>query len=810
MLRNHVILFFRKAARRKAFAAINTVGLSVSFAGALLIYLYVSNELSFDRFHDNSGRLYRMHAAYAKPGEAVEEFPDTPLNLGPLLAQGFEDIESVTRMTEMSASLLVRAGDKTFNETGIYEVDSSFFHVFTGNIVAGDPDALKHPHMVVLSKSAAVRFFGEPGNAIGQELKVALYGEAAYTVGAVVADFPPNSHLKFNVLMSMDYASEELKPGNWLAHWPLTYVLLREGADVSAVQERLRQTTERILEPIYVERFGQGYQARKKAGGLQEYRFQSITDVHLRSAHMGGAGNITYVYIFAAIGAMLICIASFNYINLSTARSAWEAKGAGIRKVLGASGVQLYIQSITESVLVYLTASIGGLVIAGLVLLSGLPFLQLFIPDKTIPVFTAAMVVAVSCVLGVVTGLAPARLLGTFRPAQVLKGELAQGTKGAGLRRLLVTAQFVVSITLIICTLVIGRQLSFMQSMSLGFDKEHLLAVKNLGTLGDHKATLKDALSNESFVASSTLCNGTVGRPEQGAAFTPVELIEQNRGDVVVGIPIFIGDGDYLKTLGAKLLMGHSFPDGLPKANQQIILNEEALRAVGWQDRSEKDVIGKMIDVNGRRYELAGIVENYNYSSLRSKIEPMAIVSHYWQSYEMLLVRLKPGTTAQAIRSIQEKWDKIAGGVPFSYSFVDQDLDRLYSSEQNMAILFMTFASLAVFVGCLGLFGLAIFAAERSVKEIGIRKVLGASVAGIVIRLSRSMVFLVLLAFALATPVAWYTMHQWLENFAYRQPMGIAVFAIAGSTTLIITILTIGYQATKAALANPVDSLRSE
>lgn len=810
MLKNNLVLFLRKLVRRKAFAAINIVGLSVSFAGALLIYLYVSNELSFDRFHENGDRMYRMYAAFAHPGEAVEEFSSTPFNLAPLLAKDFDGVESVTRLVEMSASVLVRVGDNSFNETGIFDADSSFFHVFPCELIAGSRDALSHPHTVVLTRSAAERFFGDPHKAVDKEWRVSLYGEVSYTVGAVVADLPPNSHIKFSALMSVDYANENLTPGNWLGHWPLTYVLLEKEADAFAVQERIRQATERELSPVYVQRYGRTYEEQKKLGGLQEYRLQRLADVHLRSAHMGEAGNILYIYIFIAIGVMLICIASFNYINLSTARSAWEAKSAGIRKVLGATGGQLYRQSITESVMVNLIAAIGGIIITELVLIWRSPFLQLFIPDSSLSTGIIFVAIAFAFLLGIFSGSAPARLLGAFQPTQVLKGQLAHGTKGNGLRQVLVTAQFVVSIALIMCTLVIARQLSFMQQMSLGFDKEHLLVVKNIGNLGDRKATMKESLSGESFVVSSTLCYGTVGSPENGAAFTPVELIEQKREDIVVGIPIFIADNDYLNTLGATLFMGHNFPDGLKEDNQQIILNKEALRAVGWQDRKEGDVIGKMIDVNGRRYELAGIVDDYHYKSLHQKIGPMAIVSHYYQSYEMLIVRLKPGSTRQAIQSIQKHWDDVAAGIPFTYSFVDEDLDRLYSSEENLGMLFMIFAGLAIFVGCLGLLGLAIFAAERSVKEIGIRKVLGASVLSIVVRLSRNVIWLILIAFVLAMPIAWYAMDQWLENFAYRQPMGISVFVIAGGVTFVITILSISYQATKAALANPVDSLRAE
>jgi putative ABC transport system permease protein len=810
MLKNNLVLFARKVVRRKAFAAINIVGLSVSFTGALLIYLYVSNELSFDRFHRNSDRIYRMYTAQSSPGERLYEYSDTPITLGPLLAQDFDGVEAATRLVSMTSSVLIRVGGQSFNEPNIYEADSSFFHVFSPELIAGSSTALNQPHTVVLPKSAAERYFGDAHKAIGKEWIISLHGEGSYTVEAVVADLPSNSTFRFNALMSIDYANENLEAGNWLSSWPQTYVLLEANADVSTIQEKLRQATERILDPVYAERFGRSYQETKKLGGMQEYRFQPLTNVHLHSSHMGEAGSILYVYIFVGIGVMLVSIAAFNYINLSTARSAWEAKSAGIRKVLGATGGQLYRQFITESVMVNMIAAVGGLLIGELLLAWRSPFLTMFIPAQSIPLGVVGGVIAFAFVLGVISGSAPARLLGTFQPTQVLKGQLAHGTKGNGLRQILVTAQFVVSIALIMCTLVIGRQLSYMQQASLGFDKEHLLVIKNIATLGDHQDTFKESIRSESFVVNSSLCYGVVGKPENFAAFTPVELIDQKREDVVIGIPVFITDNDYLETLGVKILMGHNFPDGLDRKNQQIILNREALRSIGWQDRKEQDLIGKMIDVNGNRYELAAIVDDYHYQSLHRKLSPLAILSHYYQGYENLMVRLKPGSIAQAIQSIQKHWEQVSAGVPFTYTFIDEVMDRLYSAEQNLGLLFMSFACLAIFVGCLGLLGLAMFAAERSVKEIGIRKVLGASVLGIVVRLSRSMISLVLVAFVLATPIAWYAMDRWLENFAYRQPMGISVFVIAGGLTLVVTLLTISYQATKAAIANPVDSLRSE
>ena len=469
-----------------------------------------------------------MHTADADPGGAVNEFANTPFNLAPLLAQDFDGVDAVTRLTEMSASVLVRIGDNGFNETGIYEADSGFFKVFTGQFLAGSPAALSQPKSVVITRSAAERFYGSVENAIDKELRVSLYGEVSYNVAGVVADFPVNSHVQFTCLLSIDYANENLTPGNWLGNWPYTYVLLNENAEVHNVQERLRLATEKILDPVYLERFGKSYHEAKKAGALQEYRFQPLADVHLYSSHMGESGNILYIYIFIAIGVMLIAIASFNYINLATARSVWEAKGAGIRKVLGASVSELYRQSIAESTTLNVIAAIGGIVICQLVLAWNSPFLQQFIPGKVLSPWMCILVIAFSLLLGFISGSVPANLLASFQPTQVLKGQLARGKKGNGLRQVLVTMQFVVSIALIVCALVIGRQLTFMQSMSLGFEKEHLLVLKNIGNLGDRKLTLKQTLSNESFVVSSSLCYGLVGRPENSAALRPWSLSTRN------------------------------------------------------------------------------------------------------------------------------------------------------------------------------------------------------------------------------------------------------------------------------------------
>ena len=816
MLKNYLTIAYRKLIRQKAFAAINIIGLSVSLTGALLIYVYVSHELSYDRFHEKADRIYRVYCAMAHAGEAISTFANTPPVFIPTLKQEIPEIETAVRLFEITSTVVIQYEDKVFNETEVYVSDSGFFDIFSTQFLAGNPaTALVQPHSVVLSRSTAIKYFGDAGQALGKAVDITTDDEETYQVTGVVEDFPPNAHFHFNALLSIDYSQEKYHPFNWLSHWPAAYVLVPENTDVPALEAKIRAMTEKMLNPIYEKRIGKTYDEHKQAGGLQEYRLQPLIDVHLYSADMYDEasqrqGNILYVYLFIAIGLLLVCIASFNYINLSTAQSAREAKATGIRKVLGATKSQLYGLFLYESVGVAILAAFIAITLAQILLAFDSSFLHLFIPYEGPTLEASLLLLALALVVGLLSGLIPARMISAFQPTQVLKGQLAQGKKGNLLRQILVVAQFTVSMGLIICTLLISQQLTYMQNKALGFDKEHLLVIKNVDKLGEHKPTLKQTLSNESFVVNTSLCYNSIGEPHSGAAFTPVELIEQGQQELLIHIPVYIGDQDYLNTLGVDLLMGHPFPPDLTEENQQIILNEEALRAVGWQNRKEEELIGKIIDVNGLRYELAGIVEDYHFRSLHEKLGPMALFSHYYQDYEMLLVRIKPGAYQQAIQRMQEQWQQLAPDVPFDYSFVDEDLEQLYQSEQNTATLFRSFAGLAIFIACLGLLGLVMFSAERRVKEIGIRKVWGASVRSIVFLLSHHMVKLILLAFLVASPLAGYLMQRWLENFEYRIAISGFTFLLAGGLTLLIALCTISFQTIKAALTNPAKSLRNE
>jgi len=814
MFYNYLKIAYRKLIRQRSFAIINIVGLSISLASALLIFLYVQHQLSYDNFHEKADRIYRVVLNIAEPGEAVQQAPDTPRPLAPTVKQQVPGIKEVVRIAQTSGkSAILRTDREAFNEEHVYSADSGFFAVFSTEMLAGNPvTALVQPRSVVLSEFAAQKYFGNAPAALGKTLRITPSDkEETYQVTGVARDLPANSHFQFNALLSRDYAHEEYSPQGWLAHWPTTYLLLEEGIDHQQIENRMIALTDSLLNPVYESRFGKSYRAAKAEGSLQEYRLQPLKKIHLYSGNMNTDlehGNIRNVYILVVIGLLLLFIAAFNYINLATAQSTQQAKSTGIRKVLGALRTQLYSLFLADSILLCLLAGLIALTLVQILLSVDGGWVRNFVPTG-VSLSAVGQFLALALLLGVFSGWIPALILSAFKPTEVLKGQLIRGTKGVRLRQGLVIAQFTVSSGLIICVLLVAQQLSFMQNKSLGFNQEHLLMIEDVDKLGEQMHTLKQMVGNNSTTVQASLAYNDLGEPHNYKAFTPVELIERGQTEAV-GIPMYLGDQDYLSTVGIDLLMGNNFPPNLDSENQQILLNEEALRAFDWHTRPEEELVGKVIDVNGSRYELAGIIEDIHFKSLKYKIEPMAIMSHSYRGYENLMIRIKPNTTAQAIEKLRSQWQQLAPQLPFTYTFVDDQLDALYSSELRMAQLFQILTGLAIGVACLGLLGLAMFTAERRTKEIGVRKVLGASVRSIVTLLSTNTLKLVGLSMLLAIPITYFLMQQWLANYEYRISIGWEVFLLAGGSVLLIALVTISFQTVKAALANPADALRSE
>lgn len=809
MIQSYLKIAHRKLIRRKAFSLINIIGLAVSLAAALLIFLYVQHELSYDTFNEKADRIYRVLQVGADG-----EDNGSPEPLAPTIKQSIPGIEEAVRVySQYGEYPIVRTEQEAYNEEHVYITDSGFFQLFTIEVLEGNPaTALVLPQSVVLSESTAKKYFGSTMGALNKPLYVTVFGEEKlYRVTAVAEDLPSNSHFHFNVLLSINYSKEECHPTNWLANWPTTYFLLEDGVDYQQVQNQMIALTDTLLNPVYEMRFGKSYQEYKAAGDIQEYHLQPLLDIHLYSAHMAEfypQGDIRTVYMFATIGLLLLFVAVFNYVNLSTAQSAQHARSTGIRKVFGAGRAQLYSLFLSESVALCLVAGLVGLTLVQILFTVEISWTRQFIPTGITSISVVAYLF-LTILVGLLSGWIPAQMLSAFKPTQVLKGQLAQGTKGARLRNGLVIAQFMVSSGLIISVLLISQQLAYLQNKSLGFDKEHLLLVKNVDKLGDKKQTLKQLVVTNPFTLQASLAYNNLGQPHNHDSFTPVELIEQGQTESV-GIPRYAADEDYLATVGIELLMGHNFSPNLTKENQQILLNETALRAFGWQDRTESELIGKMIDVNGRRYALAGVIADIHFRSLKEKIGPMAIMSHVYNEYENLMVRIKPGSTAQAIERLRTQWNQVAPQLPFTYTFLDEQLDTLYASEQQMATLFQILTGLTIGVACLGLLGLAMFTAERRTKEIGVRKVLGASVRSIVSLLSKGIIKMVMVSLVLAIPVTWYLMQQWLENYEYRIQISWLIFALAGGSVLLIALLTVSFQTFKVALTNPAEALRDE
>ena len=814
MLYNYLKIAYRKLVRKKSFAFINIVGLSISLAAALLIFLYVQHQLSYDTFHEKADRMYRVILNIAEPGETIQQGPITPRPLASTIKQQIPGISEVVRIAQSSGnSAILRTETEAYNEEHVYTADSGFFEVFTTEILAGNPTtALVQPRSVVLSESAAQKYFGNADTALGKTLWITSSDkEETYQVTGVAKNFPTNSHFHFDALLSRDYADEEYHPQGWLAHWPITYLLLEEEIDYRQVENRMVALTDSLLNPVYESRYGKSYRAAKAEGSLQEYRLQPLEKIHLYSSHMQtdlAHGSIRDVYILVVIGLLLLFIAAFNYINLTTAQSTQQAKSTGIRKVLGALRTQLYSLFLADSILLCLLAGCIALTLVQILLSVDGGWTRNFV-STGVSLSSAGLLLALALLLGIFSGWIPARILSAFKPTEVLKGQLIRGTKGVRLRQGLVIAQFTVSSGLIICVLLVAQQLSFMQNKSLGFDQEHLLMIKDVDKLGEQMHTLKQMVSNNASTVLVALGYIDLGEPHNYIAFTPVELIEQGQTEAV-GIPMYLGDQDYLSTIGIDLLMGHNFSPNLDKENQQILLNEEALRAFNWHTRPEETLIGKVIDVNGSRYELAGIIEDIHFQSLKYKIEPMAIMSHSYRGFENLMIRIKPNTTAQTIEELRSQWKQLAPQLPFTYTFVDDQLDALYATEQRMARLFQILTGLAIGVACLGLLGLAMFTAERRTKEIGVRKVLGASVSSIVTLLLTNTIKLVGVSLLLAIPATYLLMQEWLANYEYRISIGWEVFLLAGGSVLLIALITISFQTVRAALANPADALRNE
>ncbi len=795
MLQNHIHIVFRQVRRHKGFAAINLGGLAVGLAACLLIGLYVQDEMAYDRFHEKGSRIYRL-------GGASVGWP-----YGRLIEAEYPEVEDVVYMRTYP-TYSIEHGDNHFFESMLY-ADDGFFRLFDFPFVEGDPDmALLEPYSLVLSDTLARKLFGQDP-ALDQTL---FLGEDSLpcTVKGVVS-VPRRSHIRFDALLSFETLrvinpemfDEEMTQG-WLDLNVVNYVLLREGADAQALASKIRDLPQKYAGE-YLERWGSTY----------KLDLEPLNDIYLRSDNgnwLGPKSDIDYVYLLIFVGAFLLFIACVNFVNLSTARSVERAKEVGLRKVVGSTKGALVRQFLSESLVMCLLALVLalGLAIVFLPYFNNLGAKMFTVSDLLVPQMAGVLFVLVFGV-GILAGLYPALSLSAFRPVESLKGRFMTGRRGVRLRKALVIFQFALSGALIIGTFVMLSQLRYMRRQDLGFDAEQVIVLDARRAPGQEMARRVDAFKHELAAHSSVqLVSSTGAVPGRSGWRGQISFPEgwaKNKSISLEYIPV---DFDFIKALGLKLVAGRDFdPSFATDRDTAVIINEEAVTAVGWE--SPQEAIGKGFASPGSGKpdgRVIGVVEDYHQHGLREAIGPMMFGIRSPNS--LFAIRFFTSEATSVVAHVKKTWSRFFAGYPFDFFFLDENFAREYGQEQRLMRIFGTFTALTVLIASLGLFGLSAFSLQQRTKEIGIRKLLGASIVDIATLLSRDFLKLIFFAFLIAAPVGYFTMQRWLQDYAYRTEIGIGIFLYGAALMILVALVTISYQTIKAALTDPVRSLRYE
>ncbi|WP_436488380.1 ABC transporter permease [Chitinophaga sp. ARDCPP14] len=804
MFKNYFSIALRNLWRNKGFSAITIFGLAIGMTTCLLITLFVTDELSYDRFNKKADRIYRINADFFVNGNAFKE-RFSPSQLGPVLLQEYPNVENYVRFIRQG-SILVKKGNTTLVEKNACFADSTLFDVFSLQIISGDPKtALTQPNTMVISERMALKYFNST-DVVGKTLQTD--NVATYQISGVIKDVPDQSHLHFDFVRAMSELPESRENGGWMSDNYATYVLMREGATGAQLQSYVDAVTKKYMEGPLKKMTGSTFADLQKSGGHFGYNLLPLASIHLYSPLADEAepsGNIQYVYIFIAVAIIILLIACVNFMNLSTARSAGRAKEVGVRKVLGSQRSSLIFQFLTESTLTSFFALI--LAVAFAILL--LPYLnQLSGKNITLEagyfLWLLPFLLVTAGVIGLLAGSYPAFFLSGFEPIKVLKGRLNSGFRNGWLRNSLVVFQFASAILLIVGTLVINSQLNYIRNKKLGYDREQVLILGNTQSLWTHARNFKNEVLNIPGVESGTM---TGSLPTDIRQNTNIYSKDAARSTgQVTGVPEWYVDADYIHTMGMQMASGRNFSPDMPSDTFAVLLNETAARLFDFRDLNEKYLYAD----GDRPLKVIGVVKDFNAGSLRNKIPPM--VFRLRENFQSMAFRIQTSNIQGLIAKIKTAYEAQPGmgGQPFVYSFLDDDFNRLYIAEQRTGRIFISFAILAVLIASLGVFGLITYAAEQRTREIGIRKVLGASVTGIVAMLSKDFLKLVLVAVVIASPLAWYVMSRWLQNFAYQVKMSWTTFVLAAFIAIAITILTVSYRAIRAATANPVNSLKAE
>lgn len=789
MFKNYIKVAFRNLWRNRGFSFINIAGLSIGLTASFLILLYVSFELSYDRFHSKADKIYRVVSDLETPTGLLKE--SGPAWAVPYhLQKEFSEIESAVRTWEIS--LLAHKNGERYNERGL-AVDPDFFKVFDFKLLTGDREkVLVDPFSIVLSESMAKKYFGNQ-NPIGRPLDIEDFGFIGNVTG-VMENMPGNTHIAADILVSITtFFTENYSPGmnyNWEGYSPDAYVLLQPNVSSKVLESKF---------PDFLER-NDGENMRNREVYVKLY-LEPFKDVYLHSdRYRTISGNINNVYILSIVAIFILLIACINFINLTTARSMERAKEVGMRKVIGAKKMQLAFQFIGESTIVCVIAFFLTIILTSLIL----PFFN-DMAGKTVAdsVFSnlnyLVFIFSVAVLIGVLAGIYPAFVLSSFKPIKVLKGSFPGGLKGVRLRKGLVVAQFTISIALIIGTIIIYNQMDFMRNQDLGFSKEQTLI------LNSSNNELKDAIENLPGITSTSRVSSIPGG-ENDITYSKIVNVEGKQQ--ILAIDAYYVDFNAIPQFDLKLVEGRSFSrDFSTDSTEAMVINEKAVKLLGYL--SAKDALGAQFEQGERKGKVIGVVQDFHFKSLKEDIKPLTMRIDLGRLGN-LAVKLTSKNVSKTVASIEEKWQVLEPKEPFDYYFLDEYFDCQYRSEIRFGNLIFNFSLLAIFISCFGLLGLAAYSAIQRRREIGIRKVIGASVMGIVQLLSKDFLKLVGIAFLIASPLAWLAMNSWLTEFAYRIEIKWWVFALAGASAFVIALITVGFHAFKAAMVEPVKSLRTE
>jgi putative ABC transport system permease protein len=799
MIKNYLKVALRNLFKHKGYAFINILGLAVGIAASILIFLYITNEMSYDKFHEKADRTYRITADWSNKGDSRIHQLGTPFILAQTIREKYPQVEAITQISGPVGDVIIKYRDIAFKEAGAFCAEPSFFDVFSFPLLKGNPEtSLRDPNMLVMTHSLAKKYFGDE-DPLGKTIEMQASGEKIFfQVTGVMEDIPQNSHFWFDMLISMKTVYPEPSTG-WTWNNYTTYVTLQEGVTQGLMEEKLVE-----IDKVYFQ------------GGREHipwiWTLEPITRIHLHSDLVTGNqpnGSMAYIRLFTAVAFLILLIAGINFVNLATARSARRAKEVGLRKVVGSLRRQLIQQFLGESVLMSLIA----LAFAVILIQAALPFYQ-NLTGKILALsyfgnpFVIPGLLGLTLGVGILAGLYPAFFLSSFKLTDVLKGspQASRGGRALFLRNGLVVFQFAMSVLLIIGALVIFRQLKFIKNQRLGFDKEHVVVIHNADTLGGQLEAYAERLKQHSDVIGVTAVRSVPGRgtPNWGIG---VEGIERQRP---LNMNFMTCDQDFADVLNIKMLEGRFMSRDFPSDVDAVVINKKAAEYFGIENP-----VGKKLRIwwTHKNLTIIGIIDNFHFESLHRNVRSMGYllpeaIDSTQKPY--LLVKISSQVTSDVLSNLRKAWDSMSAGIPFEFTFLDDKVDSLYQNDNRAGRIVTLFSFLAIFVSCLGLFGLAAFVAEQRTKEIGVRKVLGAPLSNIMWLLTGQFVKRVIVANLIAWPLSYWIMNRWLQGFAFRASLSIWIFLASGLAALAIAALTVSSQVIKAALANPAESLKYE